>query len=231
MPANCWITSPRMMQLSALRTTTNPLASAPARAPLSTMTGVLDESRLRGASIVTVSVIAGKAEVKLMFWTPLAAMAKSMVSAPGVVFAVAIAARSDPEPALLVFVTWMTAGARRSSSPSTRGQNVRRGMLQSLLVGNGVVKLTEADSSSQVSAVRNELGEIPMQRVDSHDRYGQQYLFRIGAPPPIAADVCSPTRRSTGPIPRLARTGEFLPLFDIGESETQTDDRESSPSS
>src|SRR5262249_54612093 len=52
----------------------------------------------------------------------LSGMAKVIVSAPGAAFASRIACRSEPGPPSSVVVTVKTAGANRSSSPSTPGR-------------------------------------------------------------------------------------------------------------
>src|SRR5690349_5007304 len=63
-------------------------------------------------------------------------MLKSIVSAPAVEFALAMATRSDPAPAFFTFVTVNVAGARRSSSPSTRGRKMGRDTVHSPMVLN-----------------------------------------------------------------------------------------------
>src|SRR5262249_23958079 len=72
--------------------------------------------------MVTGSVMAGRADVRLMFWIAEVAMLKRMVSLPGLALASRTAWRSEPRPLSLVLVTVSVAGASRPSSASRRGR-------------------------------------------------------------------------------------------------------------
>src|SRR5262249_20436627 len=65
----------------------------------------------------------------------LSGRAKVIESAPGVALASRMAGRSEPAPPSPVLVTVKTAGAVRSSSPSTRGRKGGRGRTRRLRAG------------------------------------------------------------------------------------------------
>ena len=62
-------------------------------------------------SIVTVPVIVGSAEARLIVCTPPPAMLNTIVSLPAIALALVIAVRSEPAPALFVLVTVKVASA------------------------------------------------------------------------------------------------------------------------
>src|SRR2546422_337916 len=55
--------------------------------------------------MITASVMLGRAELKVIVWTPAPAMLNEIVSVPASELALMIACRSEPAPLSLVFVT------------------------------------------------------------------------------------------------------------------------------
>src|SRR5262245_29437989 len=124
--SNRWMTRFLMTDPFAPAFTVRPLAPL-VFTPFSTMMGFWLTGSNPGwvdPSIVTVSVIAGRAVVRLMAFDPVPIANVIVSGTPGVPLALLIAARSVPGPLLAAEVTGMIAGASRSSRPSTRGRNV-----------------------------------------------------------------------------------------------------------
>ena len=119
------------MVLPAL--TSSPATPWPAPAPSSSMSGAPAYPGWVVASIVTGSVISGRAEAGEMVWTPVAGMAKTMTSAPTFALASRIAWRRDPAPLSAVLVTVRvapasaTAGASVRASDEDDGANIAQG--------------------------------------------------------------------------------------------------------
>ena len=91
--------------------TSSPATPWPAPAPSSSMSGVPAYPGWVVPSIVTGSVISGRADAGEMVWTPAPGIANTMMSAPGFALASRIAWRSDPAPLSAVLVTVSVAAA------------------------------------------------------------------------------------------------------------------------
>jgi hypothetical protein len=92
------------------------------------------------ASITSVSVISGNASNKLITFTPAPGMLNVIVSAPSVVLACAMAARKEPIPSLLAFVTTMLwrPAAKFAVCDALRLLKIRLEGTKAKLVSDGV---------------------------------------------------------------------------------------------
>ena len=104
----------RPLTLTVLPVMTRPLAPAPAADPFSSTSSTAllpTPSELTAApgcvypSMLTGSVTPGSGDCGVMVRTPVPGMLKVMSSGPGFAFASRMAWRSEPAPALFVFVT------------------------------------------------------------------------------------------------------------------------------